>query len=132
MLNFNIFVKYKYSFPYEGFIRSYHYAIDIRLTTFELSSLPKAIGLSNIPRSLKSHSSLMFITRSNRKFCQPATLPKILQFGFHFLQRPVEEFTKNKIPSEEDAEVNVVGLASVPSQIQLVIRLCREEEPGKN
>lgn len=53
MLNFNIFVKYKYSFPYEGFIRSYHYAIDIRLTTFELSSLPKAIGLSQHSQVIK-------------------------------------------------------------------------------
>ena len=63
----------------------------------------------------------MFIIWSNRKFFQPATVPQILQFGFHPLRIAVEEFNKNKIPSEEEGEVNVVGLASVPPHIQLVM-----------
>lgn len=58
---------------------------------------------------------------SNRKFFQPATVTQILQFGFHPLRTAVEEFNKNKILSEEEGEVDVVGLASVPPHIQLVM-----------
>lgn len=76
----------------------------------------------------------MFTTRSNRKFCSLAQvlLPKILQFGFHFLQRTVEEFTKNKIPSEEEAWSQRSGPCECPFPNPVSNKTLQEEEPGKN